>query len=160
MRSLLRTLAFGSTVAILVPASTLTAQASDRAIGAWTLDVAKSKYNLTAMPKSLTLTYTKTGQGLTVSTTGVDGQGNPTATGYTANYDGKDHPATGSGDYDTVSLTQVDASTVQATRKKAGKVVTTFQRVVSADGKVMTITTKGTNAKGQAATDVGVFDRQ
>jgi hypothetical protein len=160
MPSLLRTLAFGSVLGTLAPTAALTAQVTDRAIGTWTLDVAKSKYNVTALPKSLTLTYKKSGPGLTVSTTGVDAQGKPTATGYTANYDGKDYPATGSPDYDTVALTQVDASTVQATRKKRGKVASTFQRVVSADGKVLTLTTKGTTAAGQMATDVGVFERQ
>jgi hypothetical protein len=160
MQPLLRTLAFGSVLAILVPAPALTAQAADRAIGTWTLDVAKSKYNLSSAPKSLTLTYEKAGQGLTVTTKGVDGQGNATATSYTANYDGKDSPATGAPDYDTVSLKGIDASTVQITRKKGGKVVATLQRVVSADGKVLTITTKGTNATGQTASDVGVFEKQ
>lgn len=160
MPSLLRTLAFGSALAILVPAGSLTAQATDRAIGSWTLDVAKSKYSLTSMPKSLTVTYVKAAQGLTVSTTGVDGQGNPTSTGYTGNYDGKDVPATGSPDYDMVSLKRIDASTVQITRKKGGKVVSTLRRVVSTDGTVLTITTTGTDAKGQTAKDVGVFEKQ
>jgi hypothetical protein len=160
MLSRLRTLAFGSLLVVAIPAPRLTAQVTDRAIGTWTLDVAKSKYNLTAAPKSLTLSYEKAGQGITVSTKGVDGQGNATATSYTANYDGKDSPITGAPDYDTVSLKRIDASTVQVTRKKGGKVVATVQRLVSADGKVMTITTKGTDAKGQTATDIGVFEKQ
>jgi hypothetical protein len=156
----MRALAFGSVLAILGPATVLTAQGTDRAIGSWKLDVAKSKYELSPMPKSLIVTYEKAGQGLKVSTKGVDGQGNPTTTGYTANYDGKDNPAMGGPDYDMVSLMQTDASTVQITRKKGGKVVATLQRVVSADGKVLTITTTGTNAKGQPAKDVGVFEKQ
>jgi hypothetical protein len=160
MPPLSRSLAVGSMLAILVPTAALTAQTTDRAIGSWTLDVAKSEYSLTAKPKSLTVTYATAGQGLTVSTKGVDAQGNPTSTGYTANYDGKDYPATGTSDYDTVQLTRVSASTVHITRKKGGKVVATVQRVVSADGKVLTITTKGTDAKGQPATDVGVFEKQ
>jgi hypothetical protein len=32
--------------------------------------------------------------------------------------------------------------------------------VISKDGKVMTITTKGTNAKGQAVNNVQVIDKQ
>lgn len=41
-----------------------------------------------------------------------------------------------------------------------GKVVATGTRVISKDGKVLTVTTKGTNAKGQAASDVEVFDKR
>lgn len=170
MQSLLRTLAFGVILAILAPATALTAQTTDRAIGTWKLNVAKSKYDLGPAPKSLTVTFEKVGQGVRVTTKGVDGQGNPTATGYTANYDGKDYSVTGAAGYDMVSLTLIDPSTVQVTRKKAGKVssgyptppqvVATVQRVVSPDGKVLTVTTTGTNAQGHAATDVGVFERQ
>jgi hypothetical protein len=36
----------------------------------------------------------------------------------------------------------------------------TGTRVVSKDGKTLTITTKGTNAKGQAYTDVELFDKK
>jgi hypothetical protein len=160
MQPLLRTLAFGSVLVLATPAPTLTAQVTDRAIGTWTLDVAKSKFNLAPAPKSLTLSYEKAGQGITVSTKGVDAHGNATATSYTAKYDGKDYPVTGAPDYDAVSLKQTDASTVQVTRRKGGNIVASLQRVVSADGKVMTITTKGTDAKGQAATDLGVFEKQ
>jgi CTP-dependent riboflavin kinase len=39
-------------------------------------------------------------------------------------------------------------------------VFATGTRVISKDGKVMTITTKGTNAKGQAFNDVEVFDKR
>lgn len=160
MRSHLRTLALGTVLAIMAPGLALTAQGTDRAIGSWSLDLAKSKYDLTALPKSLTVTYALSGQVLTVSTKGVDAQGNPTATGYTATYDGKDAPATGGASYDVVSVMRIDASTVKITRKKGGKAVATVTRVVSQDGKVLTITTVGTDAKGQTAKDVGVFERQ
>ncbi len=160
MRSRLCTLAFGSALAILVPAMALTAQATDRAIGTWRLDVAKSKYDPPPVPKSLTVTFEQHGQWLKVTTKGVDGDGSPTATEYTANYDGTDYPITGAPDYDTVSLKRIDASTVQVTRKKGGHVVATVRRVVSPDGKVLTVTTKGMNAKGQPVHDVGVFEKQ
>jgi len=40
------------------------------------------------------------------------------------------------------------------------KVVITGTRIISRDGKVMTITTKGTNAAGQAINDVEVFEKR
>jgi len=38
--------------------------------------------------------------------------------------------------------------------------VTTLTRVVSEDGKTMTVTVKGTNAQGQAVDTVAVYDKQ
>jgi hypothetical protein len=35
-----------------------------------------------------------------------------------------------------------------------------YSRVVSQDGKVMTVTTKGTNAKGQQVSTVAVFEKK
>jgi len=40
------------------------------------------------------------------------------------------------------------------------KVVQTYTRVVSPDGKVLTITSKGTNSKGQQVHNVVVYDKQ
>jgi hypothetical protein len=41
-----------------------------------------------------------------------------------------------------------------------GKVVGNWTRKVSADGKTMTVTYKGTDAKGQKVSNVLVFDRK
>ena len=49
---------------------------------------------------------------------------------------------------------------MELTTKKDGKVVSKGKRVVSNDGKVMTITSKGTNAKGEATNNVAVYDKQ
>ena len=78
---------------------------------------------------------------------------------YTAYLDGKDYPVTGSPDYDTMSLKRSGA-TVEGTRKKDGKVVQTYQRVVSEDRKTMTVATTGKDASGQTLNSVAVFDRR
>ena len=44
--------------------------------------------------------------------------------------------------------------------KKAGKVVSTVTTAVSADGKALTITTKGTDMQGRPVNNVAVYDRQ
>ena len=49
---------------------------------------------------------------------------------------------------------------VEFTQKRAGKVVITGTRTISPDGKVMTITSKGTNALGQTIDDVEVFEKR
>ena len=45
-------------------------------------------------------------------------------------------------------------------KRRAGKVVLTGTRSISRDVKVMTITTKGTNARGQTVSDVEVFEKR
>jgi hypothetical protein len=59
-----------------------------------------------------------------------------------------------------VSLKRLDAFTAEFSQKNAGKVVITGTQAISKDGTVMTITTKGINAKGQTINDVLVFEKQ
>ena len=138
----------------------VSAQASDPRIGTWKLNVAKSKYDPGPAPKSLTLKVEAAGQGEKATTEFVNADGSQTSTVYTANFDGKDAPLTGSRLADTVSLKRIDAQTTERTDKKGGKVVQTLRRVVSKDGKTMTVTTKGTNAEGKAINNVAGFEKQ
>ncbi len=95
-----------------------------------------------------------------MTTKSVDADGKATLTEYTASYDGKDYLFTGNPNADTISLKRIDDFTVEATTKKAGKVVTSGTRAVSKDGAVMTITLKGTNAKGETVKNTLVFDKR
>ena len=133
---------------------------SDPAIGTWKLNAAKSKYNPGPPPKSQTLTITAAANGITVMSRGTDSTGKPLATDYTVAFDGKDVPVKGSPSYDATSAKRVDANTTELTRRKGGKVVQTSRRVVSADGKTMTITTTGVNETGDRISNVGVFEKQ
>ncbi len=139
---------------------TLTAQTSDPRVGDWKLNAAKSKYSPGPAPQSLTLKIEASGQGEKATAEFVNADGSRTTTQYTANFDGKDYPLTGSQMADTVSLKRIDARTTERTDKKGSKVAQTLTRVVSQDGKTMTVTTKGTNAQGQAVNNVIVFDKQ
>jgi hypothetical protein len=138
----------------------VSAQASDARIGTWKLNVAKSKYSPGPAPQSLTVKVEAAGEGEKATTEGVNADGTPTMTQYTANFDGKDSPLIGSQNADKVSLKRIDARTTERTDKKGDKVVQTLTRVVSQDGKTMTVTVKGTNAQGQAVDNVVVFEKQ
>jgi hypothetical protein len=138
----------------------LSAQASDPRVGTWKLNGAKSKYSPGPAPQSLTVKVESAGLGEKVTAEFVNADGTRTTTQYTATFDGKDYPLTGSQIADTVSLKRIDARTTERTDKKGDKVAQTLKRVVSQDGKTMTVTTKGTNAQGQAVNNVAVFDRQ
>jgi glycerate-2-kinase len=94
---------------------------------------------------------------VTVKGTGADGS--PINISYNYTLDGKDHPITGSQDFDTVALKR-SGTTIEGVRKKAGKEVQTYTRVVSKDGKTMTVTIKGTNAEGQPVNNVVVFEKK
>jgi hypothetical protein len=136
------------------------AQASNPRFGTWKLNVAKSKYDPGPAPQSGTMKIEAAGEGEKSSTEGVNATGGPTKTEYTAQYDGKDYAITGAQNADMVSLKRLDARTLERTNKKGEKVVATSTWVVSEDGKTMTVTTKGTNAQGQATNNVTVWDKQ
>jgi len=159
MQRLLRATALVMIV-IAAAAVELAAQGADPFVGKWQLNVAKSKYTPGPAPKSETRTYVVAGQDIKASLKGVDGTGKPTAGSWTVNYDGKDRPETGNPNADTLSLKSVNAFSAKFTQKRAGKVVITGTRTISPDGKVMTITSKGTNARGQTVNDVEVFEQR
>jgi hypothetical protein len=133
---------------------------SDPFVGTWVLNVAKSKYTPGPPPRSQTTTYAAAGRGYKVITKGIAADGSATLIEFTVNDDGKDVRVTGSPDYETTSLKRVDSHRMEFTRKKGGKVVQTARATVSEDGKTRTITTTGTNAKGQKINNVAVFENQ
>ena len=147
-------------VIVVADIVSVSAQASDPRIGTWKLNVAKSKYSPGPSPQSQTLKVEPSGQGEKVTSEVVAADGTRTTTQYTANFDGKDNPLTGSQVADTVSLKRIDARTTERTDKKGGTVVVTIRRVVSADGKTMNVTVKGKNAQGQEMSNVVVFEKQ
>jgi hypothetical protein len=73
---------------------------------------------------------------------------------------GPPYPIAGVPDFDASSYKAVNASTVEMTRTKDGKAVQTQTRVMSADGKTLTFTATGTNAKGQQVNNIAIYDKQ
>jgi hypothetical protein len=129
-------------------------------VGNWTLNVASSKYSPGPAPKSSTLKIEPAGMGVTSTVDTVLADGSTQHITYGGAYDGKDVAATGSPAFDMVSRRRISASTTEASYKKAGKVVTVNTVVVSADGKTLTNTAKGTDAQGRAVNNLQVYIRQ
>ena len=148
-----------TTLGVIVAAALLAAQADPR-VGTWNLNVDKSKYSPGPAPKSQVLTIEAAGDAEKVTSESVSATGQKSSTTYTAPYDGKPHPLKGSEIADTVTLKRVDSHTTERVDSKAGKSVQTYSRVVSKDGKTMTVTVKGTDAKGQAVSNVVVFEKK
>jgi hypothetical protein len=135
---------------------------ADNSIGTWKRNIAKSK---TTPPianpiKSLTLVYEAIDGGVKLTATGERQDGTKINGGYSAKYDGKEYPVTGT-TWDTTSLKQIDANTFTFENKKTGgKYHVTGRTVISKDGKTMTTTTKGTNAEGQPSTSTIIYEKQ
>jgi hypothetical protein len=141
-------------------ASGLRAQAPKGLEGTWKLDPAKSKFSPGPAPKSMTITYTPVGaDGMKIVADVVPAEGAAQHWEMTAHYDGKENPVTGNPDADTISLKRINDRTGESTMKKDGKVMAVNTRTLSADGKTLTIVSKGTNAQGQARHDVQVFEK-
>jgi len=140
---------------------TISAQAADPASGVWELNLTKSTFvPATHTPRSQTRTYQVKGKQETARHTGVDAQGNPTLIEFTATYDGKDYPLKGYPDWDSIAMKRIDAYTTEFTQSRGGKVTLSGKRVVSKDGKTMTVTAKGTTAKGERVDYQIVLDKR
>src|ERR1700679_1791822 len=95
-------------VAAIIAIGTGTALAADAVVGTWKLNLAKSTFSPGPAPKSQTRVYSESAQGTTVivKTTAADGKDSSTTLTYKE--DGKPYSASGSPDFDMVSVTRVD----------------------------------------------------
>jgi hypothetical protein len=160
MKTMLRALLVGSVMAFGAGAVALAGDAADPVVGTWKINLEKSKFSPGHAVKSQTRVYTQSKDGITVKADGMGADGSALSQRCTYKYDGKDYAFTGAPTFDTLSLKQVDGHTVDSIQKKAGKAVATTRRTISADGKVLTLESKGMGDKGVAFDDVMVFDRQ
>ena len=134
--------------------------AADPALGTWKLNVAKSKYSPGPAPKSGNLTFESSGDAVKRTGEQVAADGKKSSLSYTAKMDGKFYPVTGTDLYDEISIKKIDDHNTEASMKRAGKVAVSAKRNISKDGKVMTITITGTNAKGEKINNISVYDKQ
>lgn len=136
---------------------------SNPMVGTWKLNAEKSKYNPEPAPKSLTITFEAAGDGVKSTSQATGADGTSTSWSYTANYDGKDNPITGTGapgGADTIALKRLNANATQAVLKKGGNVVRIGRLAVSKDGKVLKIFSKGKDADGKVSTAMVILDKQ
>ncbi len=129
--------------------------------GVWTMNGAKSKYAGGKLPKAMTIRMETGVDGVQYHSETTQADGKVLITDYVAAYDGK--PAivrSGSGLTSPVALKRVDARTVEASYQRYQQVVATSRRVLSKDGKTMTVTTVSKDPAGKSVANVGVYVRQ
>jgi hypothetical protein len=134
--------------------------AAENWLGTWKLSVAKSKYSPGPGPKSLTIKFEATADGIKLTSDGVNSEGNPTHTEYVSKFDGNDVPWEGNPDADTASAKKIDDNSYENIWKKDGKTTITAKGVVSNSGKTLTTTQTGTDSKGRTVSNTAVYDRQ
>ncbi len=147
-------------VFVLGGIATPTGQTRDPRTGTWILNLSKSTYKPGPAPKSQTVSIEPSGQGERVKSEALNTNGTRVVTEYTAAYDGTDYPLKGSPVANTVMIKRIDANTTERFDKKDGHVMLVYRRVVSADGKTMTVNVQGVNAQGQQVNNVVVFEKK
>ena len=147
---------FGAGVARAQPPGA--ALPSDPMVGAWTLNLAKSKY-ATPAPKSMTVTIAPAARGYAFSVDAIGPDGQPQKWGYTSAFDGSESPVSGNPYIDAVVATSTGTG-ASLRYKKAGNVVTTTTSIVSDDGKTLFVTIKVPDAQGKEITSLAVYERQ
>lgn len=140
----------------------LAGQSKDRLMGTWVLDLAKSSFVPDNPPQKRTLVFTpKDNQVQSVMRTTVNGgldNGMISESDFTAKYDGKDYEISES-ILDTVSLKKIDPNTIERIGKIRGVAVETATMKLSPDGKLLTITTKG-SVSGRSYSSIQVFEKE
>ena len=109
--------------------------------------------------KSQKRTYEAHPEGVKVTIKTIHADGKTTSVEHPLNYDGKEHPVTGSTQTDSIALQKIDEYTSEAILKHAGKVIGTNRRSISKDRQTMTITYEGTDQRG-AVKNTAVYDKQ
>jgi tetratricopeptide (TPR) repeat protein len=137
----------------------VTAQ-SEALLGKWILVPERSKFAGPA-PKSMTVTFTKAGNGMKKEIAGVDASGNPLTGSVEVADDGKSHPATGIAQYDSAKWTKISDTSSVYTYDKRRSTVVVGTRTLAQAGKVLTFSERGVDSKGkQLAPSVMFFIKE
>ena len=128
--------------------------------GTWKLNSAKSKYVGMPAPKEQTVTYTTQGSGWKYDAKGTAADGQPINASFVFVKDGVDASMTGFPYGDAIVLQNGNSDTSTATFKRQGKAVGNAKRVLSKDGKTMTVTGAVTLADGKKGSYTAVYDKQ
>jgi hypothetical protein len=132
----------------------------DAFAGTWQLNPQKSKYPGITCPRRMMIVMACAGNGVMYRSETTYADGHASRSEYTASYDGREAIVMGSGGLLLpVSLKRLDAYTIVATYKRGGQMVATSRRVVSRDGRKMTITTNSPGQSGKNVLSVGVYEK-
>lgn len=128
--------------------------------GTWKFNAAKSKASGMPKMKEATVTYSPEGTGWRYEMKGTREDGQAMSTSFVYTKDGEEIKMSGSPLGETMVLKDGAADTGTGTFMRGGKAVGKVKRVVSADGKTMTISGDSVMADGKKVTYTSVYDKQ
>ena len=133
---------------------------NDPLIGTWKLNLAKSKYDPGPAPQSQITKYEPYGKdGVKRTIDGVNARGEKDQREENYSFDGKEHPVNNP-EADAGVNRRMDAYTTERILTKGGRLINALRRVVSKDGKTLTITEEGTDDQGKPFSEVTIYDKQ
>jgi hypothetical protein len=134
------------------------ALAADPIVGTWKLNVAKSKFGGDPLTAG-TRVYTES-NGLYTLEQKHEGADGKERSGTATYRDGKEEKQAPGGPGDATVAKKIDANTWDFDLMKDGKVVGRVHRVVSADGKTLTVQNSGAKLSGAEGDETLVYDKQ
>jgi len=135
------------------------ARADDPFVGEWRMQPSASMY-AGEIPTAMRIVIESTADGVHYVSETTQANLRIVSAEYTADYDGRLAPVMGdAGLLAPVSLSRIDANTVEATYIRGLQIVATSRRVVSADQRTMTITTVTYDAQHRPLTNIGIYER-
>jgi hypothetical protein len=135
------------------------AEAPPPFVGTWKLDLAKSRFSPGPAPRSAVVRHEAIENGMRQVSDTVDAEGKAKHTEYSARFDGKEYPITGTDPAEVITLKRIDAYNTDWTTRSGTRIVSTGRASYSRDGKVRTLTYTGTTAKGEKVENTTVWDR-
>lgn len=149
-------------VAVMLLLATAMASAfTDPFVGRWVLNPGLSKYPSGTCPKRMVIEIESAGEGIHYRSDATYANGVTAHSEYTADYNGKQSLVVGNhGMLLPVSLKRSNSRLVLASYTKGLQVVASSRRVVSRDGRRMTITTISKDRTGADVMTVGVYEKQ
>jgi hypothetical protein len=134
--------------------------ADDPFAGKWILNVQRSQYPAGSCPISMIIEMESVGHGVRYRSDATFANGRDSHSEYTADYDGNQAMVMGArGMMLPVFLKRIDPRTVVASYTKNLVIVAVSRRVLSEDGRTMTVTTESKDTAGAKVT-VTVFERR
>jgi hypothetical protein len=113
---------------------------NDPIVGRWELDLSKSTFNPGPPPQRELRLYEPEHEGIKATVAITDAGGRTTTFEYVTSYNEVTSAVTGSETSDAVRMRKIDDYTVEGELAQNGRVVGRTRRVVSRDGRTMTIT--------------------
>jgi hypothetical protein len=127
---------------------------SDLVYGVWVLNREKSAYHVSPLPLSVVRIYQPHPDGVQHVIVTVTERGT-TVTEYVAEYDSMEYPVQGSAAIDALKLTRLDSHTAEIVLRHGARDIGVARRVISPDGKQMTMTVSVGGSR-----NIAVYDKR